>query len=83
MDLSIHLPNAGGVMPGRDPIVVIGPNGSGKTRKTREIQVNPPAVLDFINALRNTRVAPELQAAGVETAKTNYTHTKNNSRHQH
>ena len=39
--------------------------------------------IDFINALRNTRVNPELPAMGVDTAKNNFASQKNQSRGQH
>jgi len=38
------------VLAGNGPVVVIGPNGSGKTRKIRDIRVACPA--EFVNALR-------------------------------
>ena len=60
---------------------MIGPNGSGKTRQTRQIHVT--VSMDFINALRNTRVAPELPAVGVDTARNNFTSQKNQSRINH
>lgn len=60
---------------------MIGPNGSGKTRQTRQIHV--AVSMDFINALRNTRVAPELPAVGVDTARSNFTSQKTRSRINH
>jgi hypothetical protein len=60
VDCTVVLPG-GETLTGQAPIVVIGPNGSGKTRQTREIQA-PGRTIEFINALRNTRVAPELPA---------------------
>jgi hypothetical protein len=80
MDVSLTLPG-GGTLAGSDPVVVIGPNGSGKTRQTRNLGSAAP--IEFINALRNTRVAPELPAVGVETARNNFTNQKNQSRGQH
>jgi hypothetical protein len=80
MDYSLTLPG-GEVLPGQDPVVVIGPNGSGKTRQTRNLAAGVP--IDFINALRNTRVNPELPAMGVDTAKNNFASQKNQSRGQH
>lgn len=69
MDVTLTLPG-GEELPGDAPVVVIGPNGSGKTRQTRQITAS--ASIDFINALRNTRVAPELPAVGFDTARANF-----------
>lgn len=80
MDYTLNLPG-GETLGGFQPVVVIGPNGSGKTRQTR--QITSPAPIDFINALRNTRVAPELPAVGVDTARNNFTNQKNQSRTHH
>jgi predicted ATPase len=71
----------GEALDGDGPIVVIGPNGSGKTIQTRALQVSAP--IEFINALRNTRVAPELPAMGTDTARQQFTNSKNQSRNQH
>ena len=80
MDASVVLPG-GKEVPGSSPIVVVGPNGSGKTRQTREMTAEVP--IEFINALRNTRVAPELPAVGVETAKANFQSQRNSSKVNH
>lgn len=80
MDLTLTLPG-GETLAGVDPVVVIGPNGSGKTRQTRSLGCATP--IEFINALRNTRVAPELPAVGVDTARNNFNNQKNQSRGQH
>jgi energy-coupling factor transporter ATP-binding protein EcfA2 len=80
MDYKVTLPG-GESLPGQSPIVVIGPNGSGKTRQTRQLSAQVPT--EFINALRNTRVAPELPAMGVDTARAQFTSPKNASRNQH
>lgn len=61
--------------------MVIGPNGSGKTRQTRQLQAAVP--IEFINALRNTRVASELPAVGVDTARNYFNSQKSQSRAQH
>jgi hypothetical protein len=72
----------GGVaLEGDGPIVVVGPNGSGKTRQTRQMQFQGP--VEFINALRNTRVAPELPPMGTDTARQQFTNQKNQSRSKH
>jgi len=80
MDYTLNLPS-GETLPGSDPVVIVGPNGSGKTRQTRLMTASTP--IDFINALRNTRVAPELPAVGVETARNNYNSQRNQSKSQH
>jgi hypothetical protein len=77
VDYTVTLPG-GETLPGQSPIVVIGPNGSGKTRQTRQLQA--PANIEFINALRNTRVAPELPAMGMDTARNNFNSLRNQSR---
>ena len=81
MDYTVVLPG-GETLTGQAPIVVLGPNGSGKTRQTRAIEA-PSRSIEFINALRNTRVAPELPAHGVDTARNNFMAQKNQSRTQH
>ena len=48
MDFTLTLPG-GEQLPGTSPVVVVGPNGSGKTRQTR--QLTAPVPVDFINAL--------------------------------
>jgi energy-coupling factor transporter ATP-binding protein EcfA2 len=80
MDFTLTLPG-GEILDGQDPVVVIGPNGSGKTRQTRLLSAAAP--VEFINALRNTRVSPDLPAMGVDAARSNFTGQKNNSKNQH
>lgn len=80
MDYLITLPS-GQVLDGEGPIVIIGPNGSGKTRQTRNLTSSAP--IEFVNALRNTRVAPELPAMGMDTAKSNFQAQRNQSRDAH
>jgi hypothetical protein len=80
MDLALKLPN-GTQLDGAYPIVVVGPNGSGKTRQTRELRANVP--IEFVNALRNTRVAPELPAMGVAAARNNFTQQRTHARSRH
>ena len=79
MEIPIQLPT-GGLVEGSTPVVVIGPNGSGKTRQTRNLTA--PATVEFVNALRNTRVAPELPAVGLETARSQFSQQKEQSRVQ-
>jgi hypothetical protein len=80
MDYSITLPS-GQVLDDEGPIVIIGPNGSGKTRQTRNLTSSAP--IEFVNALRNTRVAPELPAMGMDTARSNFQAQRNQSRNAH
>ncbi|MFG1998184.1 AAA family ATPase [Spirillospora sp. NPDC048911] len=80
MSYDLTLPG-GGVLNGQQPVVVLGPNGSGKTRQTR--QITAPVTIEFINALRNTRVAPELPAMGMDTARNNYFSQRNQARANH
>jgi hypothetical protein len=80
MDFTLMLPG-GEQIPGATPVVVVGPNGSGKTRQTR--QLTAPVAIDFINALRNTRVASELPAVGMDTARNNFNSQKATSRTNH
>ncbi|MHB8380141.1 MAG: AAA family ATPase [Acidimicrobiales bacterium] len=77
MDYSVELPG-GEILDGKYPIVVIGPNGSGKTRQTRLIASQAP--IETINALRNTGVATDLPAMGMETARANFNNQKSRSR---
>ena len=69
MDYTLRLHDAT-ELPGKSPVVVIGPNGSGKTRQTRQLTANIP--MDFVNALRNTRVSPDLPAMGYDAARSNF-----------
>lgn len=80
MDYAVSLPG-GEVLSGQTPIVVIGPNGSGKTRQTRQLATSAP--MEFVNALRNTRVSPELPAMGLDSARNNFNSQKNQSRNAH
>ena len=77
MTHTLTLPG-GETLTGTGPVVIIGPNGSGKTRQTRNLTAQVP--IEFINALRNTRVSPDLPAVGVDTARNNFTSQKNQSR---
>ena len=54
MSRDIRLPN-GDVLSGTSPMVIIGPNGSGKTRLAHQLQAIDGSI-EFVNALRNTRV---------------------------
>lgn len=59
MDVTLHLPN-GAEIAGSQPVVIIGPNGSGKTRQARQVTASGGATVAFVNALRNTRVTREI-----------------------
>jgi hypothetical protein len=78
--MALRLPT-GEEIPGVGPVVVVGPNGGGKTRRTRELQAD--GSIEFVNALRNTRVAPELPAMGFDSARSNFTNQKNQARSTH
>lgn len=80
MDFDLTLPS-GERLEGRSPVVVIGPNGSGKTRQARNISAS--VSIEFVNALRNTRVAPELPAMGFDTARNNFLSQRNQARSAH
>lgn len=80
IDRPIHLPD-GMELPGRAPVVVIGPNGSGKTRLVRELKTG--GSVDFINALRNTRIQLSLPAMSYVDAENNFVGQRNQSRQNH
>lgn len=80
MDYSLTLPD-GQVLDGNGPLVILGPNGSGKTRQTR--QITSAAPIEFVNALRNTRVNPELPAMGMETARSQFRAQRDQARGAH
>lgn len=75
--MTIRLPD-GTELPGSSPIVLIGPNGSGKTKQSRAIQAN--CGIEFVNALRNTRIQTTLPAMAVTDAQSNYLSQKNQAR---
>ncbi|WP_158264094.1 AAA family ATPase [Amycolatopsis sp. CA-126428] len=77
------LPDGTTRLEGNSPVVVIGPNGSGKTRQTRNLRTATDITIDFVNALRNTRVAPELPVMGFDTARSNFQGQKNQARNAH
>src|SRR5712691_11453794 len=80
MDYTLRLPDAT-ELPGKSPVVVIGPNGSGKTRKTRQLTASVP--IDFVNALRNTRVNPNIPAMGYDTARDNFASQRAQAKNSH
>jgi energy-coupling factor transporter ATP-binding protein EcfA2 len=79
LDLSIVLPG-GDSVPGTSPVVIIGPNGSGKTRQARQLQTLNGVPISFVNALRNTRVTTEIPAIGLANARNNLTSQDNQAR---
>jgi energy-coupling factor transporter ATP-binding protein EcfA2 len=79
-DRDLTLPD-GATLPGHSPVVIIGPNGSGKTRRARDITASTE--LEFINALRNTRIPPRLQAMSYFDANNSFTSQRNSARANH
>lgn len=67
---AVYLPSGIAILES-GPVVVIGPNGSGKTRRSRELSSDRE--IQVINALRNTRISPQLQAMALQQAKDNLT----------
>ena len=65
-------------VPGTGPVVIIGPNGSGKTRQVRTLQFHRP--IDFINATRNTRIQAQLAPLAPAQATVNYENQRNTRR---
>ncbi len=72
MDYEIVFPN-GEKLGGKNPVVVIGPNGSGKTKWTRQIKTNDGTPVNFVNALRNTGISSTVPVMSVDDAKSNLT----------
>jgi len=64
-------------IPGTSPVVIVGANGSGKTRMARDIST--VAAREFVNALRNTRVAAELPSVGVTNARQTFNNQRSSS----
>jgi energy-coupling factor transporter ATP-binding protein EcfA2 len=77
---AITLPN-GDTLTGRSPVVVVGPNGSGKTRRMREVTFGGQH--EFINALRNTMVASHLQPMNLAGARSNLNDQRIQARNSH
>jgi len=80
IDTTLRLPD-GTELPAGVPVVLIGPNGSGKTRRARELLASCP--IGFINALRNTRIQPSPVAMSYADAESNFTGQRNQSRQNH
>lgn len=68
-DTTLRLPD-GTELSGSGPVVVIGPNGSGKTRRARDIAASCP--IEFINALRNTRIQLDVPAMSYTQAENSF-----------
>jgi energy-coupling factor transporter ATP-binding protein EcfA2 len=79
---SIVLPDGEGIS-GCNPVVIIGANGSGKTRLSRTIKVEGGGPPEFINALRNTHVSAKISAMAPSDAQQNLTNSRERSRSRH
>ena len=72
-DRSLTLAN-GTIIGGHGPVLIIGPNGSGKTRRARDIQA--PCSIEFVNALRNTRIQANVPAMAFTEAENQFVQTR-------
>ena len=79
-DILVTLPG-GEELAGHRPIVIVGPNGSGKTRLSRTIADRTTQV-EFVNALRSTRISPQLPAMSQLAARQQHEGTRNTARNQ-
>jgi AAA domain, putative AbiEii toxin, Type IV TA system len=64
----------------RGPVVIVGPNGSGKSRRAR--QITSDMDIEIVSALRNTRIAQQLQPMALQQAKQNFVNQKQTARNQ-
>ncbi|MDP9340549.1 MAG: AAA family ATPase [Actinomycetota bacterium] len=80
-DLGITLPD-GTQLAGGVPIVIVGPNGSGKTRLAHKLSPQAGAPIEFINALRSTRISAQLPAMSRVQAVQQHNSQKDNARTQ-
>lgn len=64
------------------PIVIIGPNGAGKTRLSRTLATPNGKPIEVVNALRNVRISPQLQAMALQQAKDNFVSQRDQARNQ-
>jgi hypothetical protein len=78
-EISVALPD-GSELPGSEPIVIVGPNGSGKTRLSRRLAEQTQSPLEYINALRNTRISAQLPAMSRIQAVQQHDGVKNTAR---
>jgi energy-coupling factor transporter ATP-binding protein EcfA2 len=81
-EIRLSLPG-GETIDGESPVVIIGPNGSGKTRQARGITAVSGNAIEFVNALRNTRVATEIPAMGQISARRDYLQLRQQSQSTH
>ena len=77
---AIKLPD-GIVIAEQGPIVIVGPNGSGKTRLSREITCDAGDV-EVVSALRNTKIAQELQPMSLQNSRRQYKKQKDQAKKQ-
>jgi ABC-type molybdenum transport system ATPase subunit/photorepair protein PhrA len=82
LDLTLVLPG-GETLSGTAPVVIIGPNGSGKTREARQITSPTGVPVAFVNALRNTRVTTEVPSIGLSSARSNLQSQGNQAKAQY
>ncbi len=80
MDYALRLPD-GTELSGENPVVIVGPNGSGKSRKARELRAS--VSIEFVNALRNTRVSPDIPAMGYEAAQNHFAQQRSQAKVSH
>jgi len=80
-EIAVVLPDESQIA-GERPIVIIGRNGSGKTRLARRLGERTPAPLEFINALRATRLSAQLPAMSKIQAVQQHDSYKTNARNQ-
>ncbi|MFD6695887.1 ATP-dependent nuclease [Micromonospora aurantiaca (nom. illeg.)] len=76
---SITVPG-GYVISDPGPVVIVGPNGSGKTRLSR--QITSAVGLEVVNSLRNTRISQQLQPMSLGQAKANFVSQREQARVQ-
>ncbi|MCP5030284.1 MAG: hypothetical protein GY939_00670 [Actinomycetia bacterium] len=78
MPKAIKLPD-GTVISEQGPIVIVGPNGSGKTRLSREITCDSGEV-EVVSALRNTKIARELLPMSLQKSTKQYKSQKDQAK---
>lgn len=70
-------------LPGADPIVIVGPNGSGKTREAHRLGEQTTNPIEFVNAMRSPRFSPQLPAMSQTQARQQHDHARKAARTQH
>lgn len=68
-DTTLRLPG-GQALDGRSPVVIVGPNGSGKTQLASGLAKSHDA--EFVGALRNIQMQDEIPPQPLETATNNF-----------